>query len=206
MACFQRPVQQNAGVSVLHVCIASTIREVNKLRYHFCAKRGEVESRQLPACKYCLYMHVLQAKKKKNNKKQTNKQKKNKQTKQAAIWQRCLVSPPAVPDPKSRGWTTDDNDRLDMDAWLTTPWSKCCRCCLAGVPVSANFQTVGAFWTNYSAPTYANCRLHKPERGGRGWSGRRRLTVLTLMKNRPWLYCIHPWRLYTNIIWAFAIG
>ncbi len=83
MACFQRPVQQNAGVSVLHVCIASTIREVNKLRYHFCAKRGEVESRQLPACKYCLYMHVLQAKKKKTTKnKQTNKKKTNKRNRQ----------------------------------------------------------------------------------------------------------------------------
>jgi len=64
----------------------STICEVDELRYHlFYAKRGEVESSQLPPCKDCLYMHVLRA------------------NYQAAIWRRCLVSQPVVPDPKSHG-------------------------------------------------------------------------------------------------------
>jgi hypothetical protein len=40
---------------------STTICDVNDLRYLFYAKRGDVESTQLPPCKDCLHMHVLRA-------------------------------------------------------------------------------------------------------------------------------------------------
>ncbi|KAI4811883.1 hypothetical protein KUCAC02_014754 [Chaenocephalus aceratus] len=79
---------------------SSTTSDVNELRYQlFCAQRGEVESSQLPPCKDCLHMHVLRA---------------NYQT---AIWRRCLVSEPVVPDPKGCGWTTGDDGSLEIE-WM----------------------------------------------------------------------------------------
>jgi len=70
-----------------HMYLPSTnTREVNQLRYQlFCARRGEVESSQLPPCEDCLFMHVLRA------------------NYQAAIWRKCLQSHPSVPDPKDYG-------------------------------------------------------------------------------------------------------
>jgi len=56
---------------------SATTTEVNKLRYQiFCAKRGEVESSQLPPCKDCLYMQALRA------------------NYQAAVWRRSLQAQP----------------------------------------------------------------------------------------------------------------
>ncbi|KAJ4929373.1 hypothetical protein JOQ06_004982 [Pogonophryne albipinna] len=100
---------------------SSTTSDVNELRYQlFCAQRGEVESSQLPPCKDCLHMHVLRA---------------NYQT---AIWRRCLVSEPVVPDPKGCGWTTGDDGSLEIewmqgspapDAVLQLMSCKCARIC-----------------------------------------------------------------------------
>ena len=64
---------------------------VNHLRYHmFCAKRGEIESHQLPPCRDCLVKHALRA------------------NYQAAIWKRCLELDAQVPSPVCRGWALDD--------------------------------------------------------------------------------------------------
>ena len=77
--------------------------EVNELRYQlFCAKRGEVESSQLPPCRDCLFMHVLRA------------------NYQAAIWNFCLQAHPAVPNPTQYGWTVDDDDKLAIH-WMRAP-------------------------------------------------------------------------------------
>uniref|UniRef100_UPI00358DDB47 uncharacterized protein n=1 Tax=Myxine glutinosa TaxID=7769 RepID=UPI00358DDB47 len=60
---------------------------VNDLRYHlFCAKKGEVESHQLPPCRDCLVKHAQRA------------------NYQAAIWRQCLEQDPKVPSPVGRGW------------------------------------------------------------------------------------------------------
>ena len=82
--------------------------EVNQLLYQlFCARRGEVESSQLPPCKDCLFMHVIRA------------------DYQAAIWRKCLQSQPSVPDPKDCGWTTDQDGKMftynshSVEVWLT---------------------------------------------------------------------------------------
>ena len=98
----------------------STVK-VNELRYQlFCARRGEIESSQLPPCRECLFMHVLRA------------------NYQAAIWRCSLQSQPSVPGPTKNGWTTDDDGQLVIH-WMRTPPApdvvlellacKCLRCC-----------------------------------------------------------------------------
>jgi hypothetical protein len=84
-----------------HIYIPSTqTSSVNELRYQvFCARRGEVESSQLPPCEDCLFMHVLHA------------------NYQAAIWRRSLQSQPFVPSPSGCGWTTDDDGKLAIE-WM----------------------------------------------------------------------------------------
>ncbi len=98
-----------------------TTATVNKLRYQlFCARRGEVESSQLPPCEDCLFMHALRA------------------NYQAAVWRRCLQRQPFVRDPKKCGWTTDDDGKLAVqwmrgspapDAVLQLLSCKCVRSC-----------------------------------------------------------------------------
>lgn len=62
----------------------------NTLRYDlFCAKRGEVESSQLPPCTNCLKQYVWRA------------------DYQAVVWQRSLVSQPVIPDPTGFEWSAD---------------------------------------------------------------------------------------------------
>lgn len=87
-----------------HLYLPSTnTTEVNKLRYQiFCARRGEVDSSQLPPCEDCLSMHILRA------------------NYQAAIWQRCLEPSPSVPSPKDCGWTTDADGNLVVE-WMRGP-------------------------------------------------------------------------------------
>ncbi len=75
-----------AFTCLLYAPKAST-SQVNKLRYHlFCAKKGEIESHQLPPCKDCLTNHAQRA------------------NYQAGIWRRCLESNPQVPSPVGKGW------------------------------------------------------------------------------------------------------
>ena len=64
--------------------------KINDLRYHlFCAKKGEIESHQLPPCRDCLEKYALRA------------------NYQAGIWRRCLEQNPQVPSPVGRGWKID---------------------------------------------------------------------------------------------------
>lgn len=74
--------------------------EVNKLRYQlFCARRGVVESSQLPPCQDCLFMHALRA------------------NYQAAIWRRSLQSQSFVANPTDSGWMTDEDAKLAVK-WM----------------------------------------------------------------------------------------
>ena len=74
--------------------------QVNALRYDlFCAKRGEVESSQLPPCGDCLKQHVRRA------------------NYQAAVWRRSLVSQPVIPDPTGFGWSADPDGNLFIE-WM----------------------------------------------------------------------------------------
>ncbi len=81
---------------------SSCTDEVNVLRYQlFCAKRGEVESSQLPPCKDSLFMHACRA---------------NYQT---AIWKTCLQTCLIIPDPTNHGWSVDE-DTFGIH-WMQSP-------------------------------------------------------------------------------------
>ncbi|KAG0711428.1 hypothetical protein GWK47_020627 [Chionoecetes opilio] len=71
------------------------------LRYHmFCAKKGQIESGQLPPCEDSLMQHTLRA------------------NYQAAIWRRSLENLPDVPAPSAgHGWELDDGGSLKSDGW-----------------------------------------------------------------------------------------
>ncbi len=67
-----------AFTCLLYAPKASTTK-VNDLRYNlFCAKKGEIESHQLPPCKDCLANHIFRA------------------NYQAGIWRRCLEQNPLL--------------------------------------------------------------------------------------------------------------
>ena len=71
----------------------SSSTKVNDLRYDiFCAKRGEIESHQLPPCWDCLVKHAQRA------------------NYQAAIWRRCLEQDPEVPSSVGRGWKIEKEE------------------------------------------------------------------------------------------------
>ena len=64
----------------------SGTKELNSLRYHlFCAKKGGIESHQLPPCNDCFRKHVQRA------------------NYQAAIWKRSLQRHPMTPNPVGKG-------------------------------------------------------------------------------------------------------
>ncbi len=69
----------------------SKVSKVNELRYHiFKAKKGDVESGQLPPCNDTFVQHALRA------------------NYQAAIWRRCLENFPEIPLARYHGWTMED--------------------------------------------------------------------------------------------------
>lgn len=68
----------------------AAVTKINDLRYRlFCAKRGDIESHQLPPCRDCLEKHAQRA------------------NYQAAIWRRCLEKDPQAPSPVGHGWKTE---------------------------------------------------------------------------------------------------
>ena len=74
----------------MYVAASRTI-EVKDLRYKlFCTKRVYIESRLLPLCRDCLFMHLIRA------------------NYQAAIWKCCLPARPTVPKPTKYGLICDD--------------------------------------------------------------------------------------------------
>ena len=71
--------------------------KVNDLRYNlFCAKKGEIESHQLPPCRDCLEKHAQRA------------------NYQAGIWKRCLEQDPQVPSPVGRGWKIETEEGVEQ--------------------------------------------------------------------------------------------
>ena len=75
----------------------SSSTKVNDLRYDmFCAKRGEIQSYQLPPCRDCLVKHAQRA------------------NYQAAIWRRCLEQDPKVPSPVGRGWKIEKEEGIEQ--------------------------------------------------------------------------------------------
>ena len=86
----------------------------------FCARRGELESTQLPPCEDCLFMHTMRA------------------NYLAGIWRCCLQQHPLVPCPVKCGWVRNDVDQLTVewmrgspapDAVLQLLLCKCSRRC-----------------------------------------------------------------------------
>lgn len=66
-------------------------KRYRKLRYQlFHAKKGEVESGQLPPCEDCLLMHSLRA------------------NYQAGAWRCALEECPSIPNPSGHGWCYED--------------------------------------------------------------------------------------------------
>ena len=84
--------------------VSSTpVADVNEMRHHlFIAKKGNVESSELPPCRDCLDLHVQHA------------------NYQACVWRRCLQSDPQVPSPVDAGWKLDEDDNLSI-TWLQSP-------------------------------------------------------------------------------------
>ena len=90
-----------AYTSLLYAPKTSSTK-INDLRYHlFCAKKGEIESHQLPPCRDCLEKHALRA------------------NYQAGIWRRCLEQNPQVPSPVGRGWKIE---KEGADNQLVVHW------------------------------------------------------------------------------------
>ena len=74
---------------VLYSATKNTDR-INTLRYNlFCAKKGEIESNQLPPCEDCLRKHCQRA------------------NYQAAVWRQSLEACPDIPPPVGKGWSLD---------------------------------------------------------------------------------------------------
>lgn len=90
-------------ITCLLYAAKSGTEKVNELRYHmFCAKKGEIESHQLPPCIDSLRKHAQRA------------------NYQAAIWRRCLRQDPETPSPVGKGWKmekVDENVKLVVD-WM----------------------------------------------------------------------------------------
>ena len=75
-------------------------KDVNDLRYRlFCAKKGGLDSNQLPPCVDTLRKHCERA------------------NYQAAIWRRSLQSHPQIPSPAGHGWSLEE-DRLVVN-WMS---------------------------------------------------------------------------------------
>ena len=91
-------VQLEEFVCQLHAAKPSTTN-IDELRYNlFCARKGGIESHQLPPCKDCLQKHILRA------------------NYQAGIWKRCLENDPDTPSPVGNGWKIEE-DQLVCD-WM----------------------------------------------------------------------------------------
>ena len=100
---------------------STTTVDINTARHQlFCARRGELESTQLPPCEDCLFMHTMRA------------------NYQAGIWRCSLQQHPLVPSPDKRGWVRNDDGQLTVewmrgspapDAVLQLLLCKCSRRC-----------------------------------------------------------------------------
>ena len=85
-------------------CLMYSPKSINELRYQlFCAKKGAIESFQLPPCQDTLTKHILRS------------------NYQAAIWRRSHLNNAIVPSPIERGWkletTSDGGSKINID-WM----------------------------------------------------------------------------------------
>ena len=79
---------------------SKSLKIFNELRYAlFCAKRGKIESHQMPPCRDCLQKHTLRA---------------NYQT---FIWRSCFLRHPGIPEPEEYGWKSEE-ESLVID-WMS---------------------------------------------------------------------------------------
>ncbi len=77
--------------------------KVNELRYHlFKAKKGKVDSSQLPPCENCLNLHALRA------------------NYQSAIWGHSLQTTPRIPNPSDSHGCHEEDNGLSI-CWMTGP-------------------------------------------------------------------------------------
>ena len=121
MGAISGPTQEAASIHMQTVHISTTTVDINTARHQlFCARRGELESTQLPPCDDCLFMHTMRA------------------NYQAGIWRCCLQQHPLVPSPDKRGWVRNDDGQLTVewmrgspapDAVLQLLLCKCSRRC-----------------------------------------------------------------------------
>ena len=84
-------------------CSSTKTKSVNELRYQlFCAKRGEIESFQLPPCQDALKKHMERA------------------NYQSAIWRRATLTNAETPSPEGKGWKleTCDNKKVLRIDWM----------------------------------------------------------------------------------------
>ena len=99
----------------------SKTKSINELRYQlFCAKKGAIESFQLPPCQDTLTKHILRS------------------NYQAAIWRRSHLNNAIIPSPIERGWkletTSDGGSKINIDWMDNEPAPKsvleliCCTC------------------------------------------------------------------------------
>ena len=78
---------------------SACVQSINQLRYAlFSAKRGKIESHQLPPCRDSLKNHARRA------------------NYQALVWKRCLEQFQTIPEPEDHGWSCH-NGVLSMD-WM----------------------------------------------------------------------------------------
>lgn len=132
----------------MYIPNSSTV-EVNELRYQlFCAKRGEVESSQLPPCRDCLFMHIQRA------------------NYQAAIWKCCVQATPVVPSPTEYGWT-EDGGKLAIywmrslpapDVVLELLTCKCVRSCKSQPVHACQMASHAQTCASYRPAVTKNCR------------------------------------------------
>jgi hypothetical protein len=81
---------------------SKTLTDVNKLRYTmFCAKKGNIESQQLPPCQDCLRKHILRA------------------NYQARVWRQCLIQRTDTPNPNGFGWTVSKETNVLSIDWMS---------------------------------------------------------------------------------------
>jgi len=94
----------NIETYVCHLYGSKKITSIDELRYAiFCAKKGNIESQNLPPCQNTLRKHIIRA------------------NYQATIWSRAVESDPKIPSPEKHGWLlskdVDGITTLDID-WM----------------------------------------------------------------------------------------
>ena len=116
-------------------------KDVKVLRYRlFCARKGELESHQLPPCQDTLRKHCERA------------------NYQSAIWRRSLQSSPQIPLFIGSGWCLKDG-KLSIDWMSGEPHPRLCLSSyLARVRESNSCQSVPVLLTDCIAMTCVCCR------------------------------------------------